>query len=622
MVITDRIDKQLPLDHEARVLRQLQPLSTVAPFYGEFRCRLAADTLPQFAAAGPSLPPAVMADMHAGADVQARCFLHHFYPTTLADVLRSKVTISDAQALLYTTQMLQAVCDVHWRNVSHTALRPESFCVTPQGGLVLCGFDRAEMLIVPQANERPPEDASCSLKEQIKRKNAETRMQDLTEADVFAVGCIAFQLMAGQVHLPEELQYHLPLSGDVLFPSYFSPDLVSFVKTLLERDTSQRITAEDALAVAKAGLKQQILIHPSAPRTAEMLTTQALLSLNTGHARVLLEESLRLDSTFIPAVLALRAVRLYFPRHFNCPTSAEPAFKDHIGILNRRAQNAPDEAQHLADRFFTRDPVSPAWLVVKASWLRNVRHNSPDAAKVAEQAAEQGYAPAQAWLGVCYEHGSGVKKDIRTAAHLYQLAAEQGLAQGQCWLGVCYENGRGVTKDVHRAVQLYTQAGAGDQGLAQALCCLGVCYENGTGVVQNAAEAVRLYRLAAERGLARALCCLGVCYANGKGVQKEVSEAVRYYKLSAENGYPRAQFYLAQRSENGDGVTKDVNDAIRLYSLAADQGHGQSLMRLGVCYEAGHGVRHDIREAVRLWKYAHDQGALKAADYLRPFVPS
>ena len=132
-----------------------------------------------------------------------------------------------------------------------------------------------------------------------------------------------------------------------------------------------------------------------------MLTTDAVSALHLPRARILLEEALQLDSNFIPAILALRAMRLYFPRHFNLP-SPDAIFKDHIGLLNRRAQNAPEEAQNHAERYFAQEPPSVAWYVVKASWLRNVRHNSAEAAAVAAIAAKKGYAPAQAWLGLSY----------------------------------------------------------------------------------------------------------------------------------------------------------------------------------------------------------------------------
>jgi TPR repeat protein len=86
------------------------------------------------------------------------------------------------------------------------------------------------------------------------------------------------------------------------------------------------------------------------------------------------------------------------------------------------------------------------------------------------------------------------------AARLYQQAAEQGDAVAQFDLGVCYEHGKGVQYDMGQAVALYRLAIAG--GCVDANANLGLCFEKGRGVPLDRAEAEPLYQLAAQTGSA------------------------------------------------------------------------------------------------------------------------
>ncbi|KAH3757816.1 hypothetical protein Pelo_10368 [Pelomyxa schiedti] len=391
------------------------------------------------------IPPSILSQAINGG-VPVKCFLYSFL-NSLSDTQYQGMPAG--HLIDFIVKMLQCLHFLHTNFVFHTTLRPNSFFVTPDSTLQIGGFDRADVLTVNSVESGPRTATSlavpCSLCGIVHPSQcSSSSLSDqatLSKIDLWSVGTIVFYLVLGRQYTQEDR--HLPLSETI--PSTYFPEPAHLLEKLLNKDINMRPTVLATLI--DLGIKEAppLDISRCTPCTAERLTTEAIATLHTPQARVLLEESLRLDETFIPAILALRAMRLYFPRNFNWP-SADAVFKDHTGMLNRRAQNAPQEAQKQAEHFFSRESSSLAWFVIKASWLRNVRHNSAEAANVASIAASRGYAPAQAWLGVCYEHGSGVKKDIEEAARLYQCAADQNLAQGQCWLGVCYENGRGVEK--------------------------------------------------------------------------------------------------------------------------------------------------------------------------------
>ena len=81
------------------------------------------------------------------------------------------------------------------------------------------------------------------------------------------------------------------------------------------------------------------------------------------------------------------------------------------------------------------------------------------------QAAEQGYAPAQANLGLLYDYGRGVPQDDGEAIKWLRLAAEQGEPHAQNSLGEMYRNGYGVPRDYvlsYMWTHLSAQQGLGD----------------------------------------------------------------------------------------------------------------------------------------------------------------
>ena len=85
-----------------------------------------------------------------------------------------------------------------------------------------------------------------------------------------------------------------------------------------------------------------------------------------------------------------------------------------------------------------------------------------------EQAARQGYAPAQYACGKMYQDGEGTEKNLEMAVSLYEKAASQDHRWGQYALGCMYEEGRGVPVDFFKALSLYGKAAKQGHGEAKA----------------------------------------------------------------------------------------------------------------------------------------------------------
>ena len=93
-------------------------------------------------------------------------------------------------------------------------------------------------------------------------------------------------------------------------------------------------------------------------------------------------------------------------------------------------------------------------------------HNVRDAISFFKQAAQSGYAPAEASLGYLSQAGEVIPQNYRDANFWYSKAANHGYAPAQNNLGSLYENGLGVSKNLETAIAWYRKAA--EQGFAPA----------------------------------------------------------------------------------------------------------------------------------------------------------
>jgi hypothetical protein len=79
------------------------------------------------------------------------------------------------------------------------------------------------------------------------------------------------------------------------------------------------------------------------------------------------------------------------------------------------------------------------------------RTNVPEALKLLQMAAGQGFLPAQYKVGEVYMKGWGVKEDLGEAVKWFRRAAEKGYAEAQVQLGSLYQIGFGVEMNLDEA---------------------------------------------------------------------------------------------------------------------------------------------------------------------------
>ncbi len=114
------------------------------------------------------------------------------------------------------------------------------------------------------------------------------------------------------------------------------------------------------------------------------------------------------------------------------------------------------------------------------------------------QAAKQGYAPAQQNLGKLYRMGRGVAQSDIEAVKWFVKAAEQGNIHAQSDLGGMYYLGRGVAQSDKKAYE-WTLKSA-EQGDSYAQFNIGLIYEMGRGVERSVDKAIEWYQKAADQG--------------------------------------------------------------------------------------------------------------------------
>jgi TPR repeat protein len=93
---------------------------------------------------------------------------------------------------------------------------------------------------------------------------------------------------------------------------------------------------------------------------------------------------------------------------------------------------------------------------------RGVPQDLAEAARHWRQAADKGYAKAEAALASAYMFGRGVEKDYDTALRLARRAADKGNAHGELYLGELHARGWGVPQDSREGVRWLVKAASHD----------------------------------------------------------------------------------------------------------------------------------------------------------------
>jgi TonB family protein len=192
---------------------------------------------------------------------------------------------------------------------------------------------------------------------------------------------------------------------------------------------------------------------------------------------------------------------------------------------------------------------------------QGVERDPVEARKWVQQAAEQGWVPAQVAMAMMIMP-QGPGGDPEEAVGWFRRAAEQGSPVGQYMLaGFLLHQGK-----QDEALPLLRQAAQQDSAKAQAMLAVILMRSGGA---DDLAEAVTLLNKGAAQNDPDAMTELGMCYETGRGVTQDAVQAAALYKRAAVEGNVRAQIYLARLYETGKGVPQDAAKAQELRLMAA-----------------------------------------------------
>lgn len=225
-------------------------------------------------------------------------------------------------------------------------------------------------------------------------------------------------------------------------------------------------------------------------------------------------------------------------------------------------------------------------------------------------------------MGVCCERGEGIPQNLEMAVTWYEQAAREGYAPAQNNLGGCFEQGIGVPEDPLAAVEWFTRASAG--GEPNATCRLALCYENGRGVTQNLERAFHLYEDAARHKHPVALYRLGLYYDRGITVNPQVAYAAHLFERAAIAGVGDAAYALALCCREGRGRRRNDRESLEWLREAERLGSVQGAYELGMTRFEGRATVQNRQAALASFEKsaaalsATSPRALKASDKFLP----
>lgn len=305
------------------------------------------------------------------------------------------------------------------------------------------------------------------------------------------------------------------------------------------------------------------------------------------------------ESTFIPALMLLRTLRLSYPQ-----ICVEHGLLASAESITRRVNEAPDDSYATMEEFLTGLPAeSKSGVFLRASWLSFARGDAKSAHTLYSEVAST-IPSAKVNVAAYIENNSDNGAE---AFRMYTEVTEaDGHAMAQYNRAIILMNGKyGIVADVPQSLKILEDLAGAKLSVAQ--------YTLGMWKLNNKVPGgLELLKNAAEQGHERAMLTLGECYHTGKygdEIPKNPEMAVKYYDSAAREGNADAQYYLATCYQEGFGVKEqDLCEAAILLHLAAEQGHAGAQLQLGICYKTGKGVPVNHTTAAKLFEAAAEKG--------------
>ncbi len=137
-------------------------------------------------------------------------------------------------------------------------------------------------------------------------------------------------------------------------------------------------------------------------------------------------------------------------------------------------------------------------------------------------------------MGMRYTSGTEVTQDYARAARLFEQAAQEGHTDAQYMYGIALSAGQGIGQNHKEAVVWLERAAL--RGHKRAQYQLGQTFMNGRGVARDRSWGARWYGMSAHQGYAKAQLALGVAFIKGIGMPKDPQSGAGWLMLAEKGG--------------------------------------------------------------------------------------
>ncbi|KDR23816.1 serine/threonine-protein kinase AtPK2/AtPK19-like isoform X2 [Zootermopsis nevadensis] len=187
------------------------------------------------------------------------CLALDYYPGgDMWTLLRKRAKLTENATRLYIAEIVMAVQHLHRIGVIHRDLKPANIVIDSRGHIAVTDYGLCKEFPPDSKNRRG--HALCGTSEYMAPEMVQRKGYSV-EVDWWSMGIIAYEMMAGYRPFTIESKeivttlYHKIIHDPPEFPSYFSYRGTDFIKKLLEKNPSKRLTSE------KNG-GQNIMKHP------------------------------------------------------------------------------------------------------------------------------------------------------------------------------------------------------------------------------------------------------------------------------------------------------------------------------------------------------------------------
>lgn len=168
------------------------------------------------------------------------CMMDYCAGGNLYEYIRNSGRFSEAQAVFYISEIIEAISELHNNNIIYRDLKPENILLDELGHVKICDFGMCEY---GKSNEKVQSNIFCGSIEYVSPEVLNRKTYSV-EVDWWSLGCLYYELITG--HTPfisssEQQLYTNINNGKILYPTSMSSESMLFISELLEVDPTKRL---------------------------------------------------------------------------------------------------------------------------------------------------------------------------------------------------------------------------------------------------------------------------------------------------------------------------------------------------------------------------------------------